>query len=40
MMSLKYDNFRFYWAIVTEKKLLSSVYAKIYIIPLHWNTKQ
>ena len=21
MMSLKYDNFRFYWAVVTEKHL-------------------
>jgi len=26
MMSLKYDNFRFYWAVVTEK---ISVYAKV-----------
>ena len=29
MMSLKYDNFRFYWAVVTEKKTLNSVYAKV-----------
>ena len=28
MMSLKYDNFRFYWAVVTEKRL-KSVYAKV-----------
>ena len=26
MISLKYDNFRFYWAVITEKK---SVYAKV-----------
>ena len=25
MISLKYDNFRFYWAVVTE----NSVYAKV-----------
>jgi len=28
MISLKYDNFRFYWAVVTEKRL-KSVFAKI-----------
>ena len=28
MMSLKYDNFRFYWAVVTEKTC-NSVYAKV-----------
>ena len=27
MMSLTYDNFRFYWAVVTEKTV-NSVYAK------------
>ena len=29
MMSLKYDNFRFYWAVVTEKKTFKSAYAKL-----------
>ena len=31
MMSLKYDNFRFYWAAVTEKHvyIVSTVYAKV-----------
>ena len=29
MILLKYDNFRFYWAVVTEKKRLNSVYAKV-----------
>ena len=28
MMSLIYDNFRLYWALVTEKRL-NSVYAKV-----------
>ena len=29
-MSLAYDNFRFYWAVLTEKKThLNSVYAKV-----------
>ena len=28
-MSLKYDNFQFYWTVVTEKKRLSSVFAKV-----------
>ena len=28
-MSLKYDNFRFYGAVVPEKKRLHSVYAKV-----------
>ena len=28
MLSLKYDNFRLYWAIVTEKSL-KSFYAKV-----------
>ena len=27
-MLLKYDNFRFYWAVVTEKRL-NSVYTKV-----------
>ena len=38
-MSLKYDNCRFYWAVVTEKKRLNSVYAKL-IVPLRWNSKR
>ena len=29
MNSLKYDNFRFYRAVVTKKRLINSVYAKI-----------
>ena len=29
-MSLKYDNFRFYWAVVTEKKTL--FYAKVFYL--------
>ena len=29
MISLKYDNFRFYWAVVTKKNRLNSVYAKV-----------
>ena len=28
-MSLKYDNFIFYWAVFTEKKRLNSVHAKV-----------
>ena len=28
MSSLKYESFRFYWAVVTEKRL-NSVYAKV-----------
>ena len=36
MMSLKYDNFRFYWAVDTEKKRLHS---KV-IVPLRWNSKR
>ena len=34
MISLKYDNFRFFWAVVTEKKTFkNSVYAKISDLP-------
>ena len=29
MISLKYDNFRFYWAVVTKKKRLNSVHANV-----------
>ena len=32
MMSWKYDNLRLYWAGVTEKKHLNSVYAKVPIL--------
>ena len=28
-MSLKYDNFKFYWAVVNKKKRLNSVYPKV-----------
>ena len=28
MMSLKHDNFKFFWAVVTKKRL-NSVYAKV-----------
>ena len=28
-MSLIYDNFGFYWTVVTEKKRLNNVYAKV-----------
>ena len=40
-MSLKYDNLRFYWAVVTEKKRLNSVCAKVSSLcarPLRWNS--
>ncbi len=33
-MLLKYDNFRFYWAVVTEKCLCKG------IIAFRWNSKQ
>ena len=29
MMSMKYDNFRFYWTVVTEKRANSAVYARV-----------
>ena len=29
MVSLKYEKFRFYWAVVTKKKRLNSVYANV-----------
>ena len=29
MISLKYDKFRFYGAVVPEKKCLNSIYAKV-----------
>ena len=29
MITLKYDNFRFSWAAVTEKKSLNSVFTKV-----------
>ena len=36
MMSLKYENFRFDWAVVTEKPLKKCLFKGI--IPLHWNS--
>ena len=32
MMSLKYDNFRFYWAVITDKTFKKSLFKGI--IPL------
>ena len=37
MISLKYDNFTFYCAVVTEKLLNGVIYKGI--IPLRWNSK-
>ena len=33
-MSLKYDNLRFYWAVLTEKKRLNSVLQRNHTFPL------
>ena len=39
MMSLKYDNFIIYWAVVTENKTFKECLCKG-IVPLRWNSKQ
>ena len=38
-MSLKYDNFRFYWAAVSEKKTFKWCLCEG-IIPFRWNSKR
>ena len=39
MMSLKYDNLRFDWVVVTEKKTFKKCLCKG-IIPFRWNSKR